>query len=100
MTQDIFDRLPGLGLDEDQEKYIESSLQGALDKIAVSFQESATNTADLLMMIEDIKELSARLEIIAESFAPKAEEFEEEAEAEVEKDDTEYDFEDDDIILF
>ena len=100
MTQDIFDRLPGLGLDEDQERYIESSLQGALDKIALSFQESATNTADLLMMIEDIKELSARLEIIAESFAPKAEEFEEEAEAKVERDDTEYDFDDDDIVLF
>lgn len=98
MTQDIFARLPTLGLDEDQEKFIKSSLQGALDKIALSFQESATNTADLLIMIEEIKELSTRLENIAESFAPKAEEFVEEVEEVV--DDTDYDFEDDDIILF
>lgn len=98
MSQNIFERLPVLGLEEDQEKYIETSLQEALDKIAVSFQESATNTADLLMMIEDIKKLSVRLETIAESFAPKAEEFE--PEPEVQQDDTEYDFEDDDIILF
>lgn len=100
ITQSIFESLPGLGLDEKQKNFIDTSLQKALDKTAVSFQESAKNTADLLMMLEDIKELSTRLETIAESFAPRAEELEPEIESESIQDDTEYDFEDDDIILF
>lgn len=98
MTQGIFERLPGLGLDEDQESYIEKSLQGALDKIAVSFQDSAKNTADFLTMVEEIKDLNERLELIADTFAPRDDVVEEEPE--IQQDDTEYDFEDDDIILF
>ena len=58
MTQDIFERLSDLSLNQEQESFISAYLQSAMDKIALSFQESASNTADLLMMIEDIKAIN------------------------------------------
>jgi len=92
----IFARLPGLGLDEDQERYIESILEEMLDKVACSFQASSENTASLLMNVAEVKSLNQRLEQIAETFAPKIVEPEQ---ITIDSEDEQV-FDDDDIELF
>ncbi|MBE1300051.1 MAG: hypothetical protein GJ680_09125 [Alteromonadaceae bacterium] len=74
MKTRIFDSLPTLGLDDDQERFIETALDDALEKVALSFQESSTHTAGLLLTVEDVKTLSNRLEDISQSLAPTPEE--------------------------
>lgn len=97
MKDRIFYTLPGMGLEEDQEKYIESVLQEALDKVADSFNESSENTASLLLTVEGVKSLTLRLETIAESFAPRMIEV---SELYTQSSADESEFADDDIELF
>lgn len=68
MSADIYDQLPRLGLEDDQETFIVELIEKTMDDLAETFQFSSETTASLLFTIEDMKELKQSLEDIVALF--------------------------------
>ncbi|MBE1302302.1 MAG: hypothetical protein GJ680_20620 [Alteromonadaceae bacterium] len=68
MSTDIYDQLPRLGLEDDQETFIVELIEKTMDDLAETFQFSSETTASLLFTIEDMKELKQSLEDIVALF--------------------------------
>lgn len=68
MSADIYEQLPRLGLEDDQETFIINLIEKTMDDLAETFQFSSETTASLLFTIEDMKELKQSLEDIVALF--------------------------------
>lgn len=68
LTQDINLQLPVLGLEDDQERFLQQSLESSIRRISSAFNSSASNTAALLTTVDTIQELSQRLNQVSREF--------------------------------